>query len=154
MRFYYNPTIKTTVALKEGAHFGSYGYKEISQDEYDEINGIPSVTFVPEEKPEAEEAKEEEPSVPAKEVGSDIFDSLFSEATANDAQDDGSGHALELDGDILAQEEEAASNSFESIKELRAHADTEREATVTKGKAHGVYSYSADEEKWVRIGDL
>lgn len=160
MRFYYNPVFKSTVAAKETVVIGSMGFEEITEDEYNFLTygeeHYLAAAAAKVETAEAEsqaEVEEVEPDAETEENDeADFLSSIFTNAARVGSDEESSSKPVELDEDVLAQEELAAANSFESIKELRLHGDIEAEGRVTKGKAHGVYSYQ--EEAWTRTGDL
>ena len=156
MRYYYNPNLKSTVSTRSTAVMGAVGFHEITEDEYLKLGGeVISEPVSTHEKVKVdfnpEVVEQEEDSAPVVEDDDDDFLDSLIEATAPKPVESESV-ALKLDESVAEQEEEAASNSFTSIRELREHADSTREARVTKGKAHGVYAY--EDTSWVKIGDL
>lgn len=158
MRYYHSTADNTSIAVPDGAKVRILpAYREISEDEYYDINGRITVEAAVEAKLEEEELEEviEEDYEDTADEDDDLLSSMIDSMDSDDeavqvAEDD----SFAPDEAIVANEEKLASNSFESIRTLRDQADKSKEARVTKGKAHGVYSFNAADEAWVRTGDI
>ena len=155
MFYYYNDLLHSFVVSKNPINMN--GWREISEAEYNAIKGYSKEVEDSNEDTDSEVELEEETVDTVETVVEDPVElgtlaSLMAHAAESGEELPEVSKALQMDASILSQEEKAASNIFESIKDLREFADKDREARVVKGKSHGVYTFEAG--AWSRVGDL
>lgn len=172
MKYYANAVIRSVMKDKKGTLVLASPWRQISESLYNRLlrrdatnedwllaDVAPPVSTPPAPtkpaeptepvNPPEEDPEEEEPA---------SFDPLMLIGASQPSREDTDGdpeegdNTLLLDQDVLESMEAELSNRFEKITVLRDEADKDKLAYVTKGKAHGVYSY--EDDQWVRVGDL